>query len=246
MADDQTIVVTGGSRGIGRAICVALAGPGRRIYFNYRSDAAAAEATVAAVEAAGGSAVAVEADVTDEAAVAGLFERVADEAKGVFALVNNAGITRDGLILRMKRRDWDAVMETNLTGAFFCTRAAAKMMIRARTGRIVNISSVVGSSGNPGQANYVSAKAGLIGLTKAVARELAPRGITVNAVAPGYVETDMTRDLGEKARDAMLAGIPLGRAGTAEEVASAVAFLVSDGAAYITGQVIGVNGGMYM
>lgn len=246
MADDQTIVVTGGSRGIGRAICVALAGPGRRIYFNYRSDAAAAEATVAAVEAAGGSAVAVGADVTDEAAVAGLFERVADEAKGVFALVNNAGITRDGLILRMKRRDWDAVMETNLTGAFFCTRAAAKMMIRARTGRIVNISSVVGSSGNPGQANYVSAKAGLIGLTKAVARELAPRGITVNAVAPGYVETDMTRDLGEKARDAMLAGIPLGRAGTAEEVASAVAFLVSDGAAYITGQVIGVNGGMYM
>ena len=246
MADDQTIVVTGGSRGIGRAICVALAGPGRRIYFNYRSDAAAAETTVAAVEAAGGSAVAVEADVTDEAAVAGLFERVADEAKGVFALVNNAGITRDGLILRMKRRDWDAVMETNLTGAFFCTRAAAKMMIRARTGRIVNISSVVGSSGNPGQANYVSAKAGLIGLTKAVARELAPRGITVNAVAPGYVETDMTRDLGEKARDAMLAGIPLGRAGTAEEVASAVAFLVSDGAAYITGQVIGVNGGMYM
>lgn len=246
MADDQTIVVTGGSRGIGRAICVALAGPGRRIYFNYRSDAAAAEATVAAVEAAGGSAVAVQADVTDEAAVAGLFERVADEAKGVFALVNNAGITRDGLILRMKRRDWDAVMETNLTGAFFCTRAAAKMMIRARTGRIVNISSVVGSSGNPGQANYVSAKAGLIGLTKAVARELAPRGITVNAVAPGYVETDMTRDLGEKARDAMLAGIPLGRAGTAEEVASAVAFLVSDGAAYITGQVIGVNGGMYM
>ncbi len=246
MADDQTIVVTGGSRGIGRAICVALAGPGRRIYFNYRSDAAAAETTVAAVEAAGGSAVAVEADVTDEAAVAGLFERVADEAKGVFALVNNAGITRDGLILRMKRRDWDAVMETNLTGAFFCTRAAAKMMIRARTGRIVNISSVVGSSGNPGQANYVSAKAGLIGLTKAVARELAPRGITVNAVAPGYVETDMTRDLGDKARDAMLAGIPLGRAGTAEEVASAVAFLVSDGAAYITGQVIGVNGGMYM
>ena len=246
MADDQTIVVTGGSRGIGRAICVALAGPGRRIYFNYRSDAAAAETTVAAVEAAGGSAVAVGADVTDEAAVAGLFERVADEAKGVFALVNNAGITRDGLILRMKRRDWDAVMETNLTGAFFCTRAAAKMMIRARTGRIVNISSVVGSSGNPGQANYVSAKAGLIGLTKAVARELAPRGITVNAVAPGYVETDMTRDLGEKARDAMLAGIPLGRAGTAEEVASAVAFLVSDGAAYITGQVIGVNGGMYM
>jgi 3-oxoacyl-[acyl-carrier protein] reductase len=246
MADDQTIVVTGGSRGIGRAICVALAGPGRRIYFNYRSDAAAAETTVAAVEAAGGSAVAVGADVTDEAAVAGLFERVADEAKGVFALVNNAGITRDGLILRMKRRDWDAVMETNLTGAFFCTRAAAKMMIRARTGRIVNISSVVGSSGNPGQANYVSAKAGLIGLTKAVARELAPRGITVNAVAPGYVETDMTRDLGDKARDAMLAGIPLGRAGTAEEVASAVAFLVSDGAAYITGQVIGVNGGMYM
>ncbi len=246
MADEQTIVVTGGSRGIGRAICVALAGPGRRIYFNYRSDSAAAGETVAAVEAAGGSAVAVGADVTDEAAVAGLFERVADEARGLFALVNNAGITRDGLILRMKRRDWDAVMETNLTGAFFCIRAAAKMMIRARAGRIVNISSVVGSSGNPGQANYVSAKAGLIGLTKAVARELAPRGITVNAVAPGYVETDMTRDLGDKAREAMLAGIPLGRAGTAEEVAAAVAFLVSDGAAYITGQVIGVNGGMYM
>lgn len=246
MADEQTVVVTGGSRGIGRAICVALAGPGRRIYFNYRSDSAAAGETVAAVEAAGGSAVAVGADVSDEAAVAGLFERVADEGKGLFALVNNAGITRDGLILRMKRRDWDAVMETNLTGAFFCIRAAAKMMIRARAGRIVNITSVVGSSGNPGQANYVSAKAGLIGLTKAVARELAPRGITVNAVAPGYVETDMTRDLGEKARDAMLAGIPLGRAGTAEEVAAAVAFLVSDGAAYITGQVIGVNGGMYM
>ncbi len=246
MSETRTIIVTGGSRGIGRAICLAFAGPGARIFFNYASDAAAAEETIARVAEAGGAAEGRRMDVTDPAGVEDFFKEVIEATGRLDALVNNAGIARDGLLVRMKESDWDAVLDTNLKGAFLCAKAAARTMIRRRSGRIINVSSVVGVSGNPGQANYVSAKAGLIGLTKALARELASRNITVNAVAPGYVETDMTAALGEKAREAMLAQIPLGRAAAPEEVAGAVAFLASEAAAYITGQVIHVNGGMYM
>lgn len=242
----RTILVTGGSKGIGRAICLALAGPGSRIYFNYASDSAAAGKTEELVTAAGGIAKGVQADVASEAAVRDLFDTVLKEAGGLDVLVNNAGITRDGLVLRMKEQDWDAVMDINLKGTFRCAKLAAKTMLKQRKGRIINISSVVAFSGNPGQANYVAAKSGIIGLTKALARELASRNITVNAVAPGYVETDMTGAMTEKARSALVEQIPLGRVGMPEDVAEAVAFLASEGAEYITGQVIHVNGGMYM
>ena len=242
----KTAVVTGGSRGIGRAVCEALAEPGMLVLFNYNRAADEAQKTVALVEAAGSEAVGLQMDVTDDAQVKSFFETVMDRAGRIDVLVNNAGVTRDGLIVRMKSDHWDTVLDTNLKGAFNCTKLAAKTMMKQRYGRIINITSVVGAAGNPGQANYVAAKAGLIGLTKAVARELAPRGITANAVAPGFVETDMTRDLPEKARRAMLTRIPLGRPAEVAEVAAAVSFLASDQAAYITGQVLHVNGGMYM
>mgnify|MGYP006292311911 CR=1 FL=1 len=242
----RTILVTGGSKGIGRAICLALAGKDSRIYFNYSSDSAAAEETRKLVAAAGGRAIGIQADVASEAAVQELFDSLLKEAGGLDVLVNNAGITRDGLVLRMKEQDWDAVMDINLKGAFRCAKLAAKAMLKQRRGRIINISSVVAFSGNPGQANYVAAKSGIIGLTKALARELASRNITVNAVAPGYVETEMTGAMTEKSRSSLVEQIPLGRVGMPEDVAEAVAFLASDGAGYITGQVIHVNGGMYM
>ncbi|GBC61474.1 3-oxoacyl-[acyl-carrier-protein] reductase [Desulfonema ishimotonii] len=242
----RTVVVTGGSKGIGRAICLALAGPESRIYFNYASDSHGAEETEKQVRDAGGEAVAVKVDVASGEAVKAFFDRVLDETGRVDVLVNNAGITRDGLIMRMKEQDWDDVMAVNLRGTFHCSKIVSKAMLRQRSGRIINISSVVGVTGNPGQANYVAAKAGIIGLTKALARELASRGITVNAVAPGYVETDMTADLADRAKDAMISQVPLGRAGTPEDIAATVAFLASDQAAYITGQVIHVSGGMYM
>ncbi|MFW5639949.1 MAG: 3-oxoacyl-[acyl-carrier-protein] reductase [Thermodesulfobacteriota bacterium] len=242
----RTILVTGGSKGIGRAICLALAGPDSRIYFNYSSDSAAAEKTEELVAAAGGRVKGIQADVASEASVRDLFDSIVKEAGGLDVLVNNAGITRDGLVLRMKEQDWDAVMDINLKGTFRCAKLAAKTMLKQRKGRIINISSVVAFSGNPGQANYVAAKSGIIGLTKALARELASRNITVNAVAPGYVETDMTGAMTDKARSALVEQIPLGRVGMPEDVAEAVAFLASEGAGYITGQVIHVNGGMYM
>ncbi len=250
--DNYTVVVTGGSRGIGRAICLALARPDTQIYFNYFSptdpegEMAAAAETERQVAAVDGSAVGRSVNVAVEKEVEAFFQEVIDATGRIDVLVNNAGITKDGLLVRMKETDWDVVLDINLKGAFTCTKIAAKAMMKQRSGRIINISSVVGVTGNPGQANYSASKAGLIGLTKTTARELAPRGITVNAVAPGFIETDMTASLSEKARDAMLNQVPLMRAGQPEDVAAAVAFLASENASYITGQVIHVSGGMYI
>ncbi len=248
MADaiKRTILVTGGSRGIGRGICRAGAQVDNHIFFNYSSDAEAAAQTEKLVTEAGGRATGTRVNVASEKEVSEFVGRALDETGRINVLVNNAGITRDGLIVRMKEADWDDVLDINLKGAFHCIKAASKTMLRQRSGRIINVSSVVGASGNPGQANYVASKAGIIGLTKAVAKELASRNIAVNAVAPGFIETDMTASVPDKARAAMVAQIPLGRAGTAQDIASAVVFLASDQAAYITGQVIHVSGGMYM
>jgi 3-oxoacyl-[acyl-carrier protein] reductase len=242
----RTILVTGGSRGIGRGICLAFARSGNHIYFNYSSAGEAAAQTEKLVAEAGGTATGIQVNVASEEEVIGFVARALDETGRIDVLVNNAGITRDGLIVRMKEADWEAVLNVNLKGAFLCTKAVTKPMMKQRYGRIINVSSVVGVSGNPGQANYVASKAGIIGLTKGVARELASRGITANVVAPGYIETDMTADLPDKAKDAMVSQIPLGRSGTPEDIAAAVVFLASDQAAYITGQVLHVSGGMYM
>jgi 3-oxoacyl-[acyl-carrier protein] reductase len=248
----RTIVVTGGSRGIGRAICIAFAGSDAHVYFNYFSptdpaaEAAAAADTEKRMADAGGSANGICVNVASESEVKQFFEKIINETGRIDVLVNNAGITKDGLLVRMKEKDWDAVLEINLKAAFRCLQIAAKTMMKQRYGRIINIASVVGAIGNPGQANYVASKAGLIGLTKTAARELASRGITVNAIAPGFIQTDMTAALPEKTREAMLSQIPLGRPGNPEDVAAVVAFLTSNGAAYITGQVIHVSGGMYM
>lgn len=240
-----TALVTGGSRGIGRTVALTLAAAGYQIYFTYVSRPEAAQQTVADIEAAGGSARAFCLDSGDSEAVSRFF---AEEIKGkvhLSVLVNNAGITRDTLVLRMKDEDFDAVVNTNLRGAFLFLREAAKIMTRQRDGRIINISSVVGQMGNAGQINYSAAKAGLIGMTKSAAKELGSRSVTVNAVAPGFIETDMTASLAEDVRKAYVSAIPLGRLGSAQDVADAVAFLASDKAAYITGQVIAVNGGLY-
>lgn len=242
----QTVVVTGGSRGIGRELCCAFAKAGARIFFSYVSAPDEADETCRLVAGLGGKADALRADATSEDALAAFFRTVLDETGRVDVLINNAGISRDGLIVRMKPSDWDLVLNTNLRGAFICTKIAAKTMLRQQSGRIINIASVVGASGNPGQANYAAAKAGLIGLTKATARELASRNITVNAIAPGFIETDMTAALDPKAREALLSQIPGGRMGRPEEVAAAALFLASENAGYITGQVIHVNGGLYM
>lgn len=249
---ERVVVVTGGSRGIGRSICQALAAPGTHIFFNYFSpsdpeaeEAAAAE-TIELLDAAGAKAAGICANVAVQSEVADFFDKVMNETGRVDVLVNNAGITRDSLLVRMKEEEWDAVISVNLKGPFLCTQIAAKIMMKQRSGRIINIASVVGAMGNAGQANYVAAKAGIIGLTKTAAKELAPRGVTVNAVAPGFIETDMTAKLPEKVQAAMVATIPLGRAGQPEDVAASVRFLASDAAAYLTGQVIHVSGGMYM
>lgn len=244
-AEAPTALVTGGSRGIGRAICKALARDGFQVLLTYVSKPESANETVAEIEAAGGVAKALPLDVSDPAAIAAFFAGEIKDKCNLAVLVNNAGITRDGFLIRMKDADFDAVLGTNLRGAFVCTREAAKIMGKKRFGRIISISSVVGQTGNAGQANYAAAKAGLIGMCKACAKELASRGITVNAVAPGFIETDMTAKLSDDIRASLLASIPLGRMGAAEDVADAVAFLASDRAAYITGQVLAVNGGMY-
>ncbi|WP_448603739.1 3-oxoacyl-[acyl-carrier-protein] reductase [Thermoleptolyngbya sp.] len=240
----QVAIVTGASRGIGRAIALALAAEGATVAVNYASSSGAADAVVAEIAGTGGEAIALQADVSKADQVDALFAAVMEKWGRVDVLVNNAGITRDTLLLRMKPEDWQAVIDLNLTGVFLCTRAASKIMLKQKSGRIVNISSVVGLIGNPGQANYSAAKAGVIGFTKSVAKELAPRGITVNAIAPGFIATDMTHGLDS---DSILKMIPLGRYGQAEEVAGATRFLAADpAAAYITGQVLNVDGGMVM
>ena len=246
LLEGKVALVTGGSRGIGRAIALKLAGEGAAVAINYAGNAKAAEEVKASIEAAGGKAMVVQADVSSAEAVDAMVEAVVNELGGIDILVNNAGITRDGLLMRMKEADWDAVINTNLKGVFYCTKAVSKLMMKKRSGRIVNMASVVGLTGNAGQANYAAAKSGVIGFSKSIAKELASRGITVNMVAPGYIETDMTAVLSDKVREAMISTVPLARAGQAEDVAGAVLFLVSDMASYITGQVINVDGGMVM
>jgi len=239
-------VVTGGSRGIGRAIVLRLATQGADVAFSYRGNQAAAQETAAAVEAIGRRALAVQGDVTDPAAAEAVVAAALAAFGSIDILVNNAGITRDDLIMRMSIDAWREVLETNLFGAFYTTKAVTRPMLRARSGRIVNITSVSGQAGQTGQANYSAAKAGLIGLTKATARELASRGITANAVAPGFVLTELTAGLPEALTAELVARTPLGRFGTVEEVAAAVAFLASDEAAFITGQVLAIDGGLVM
>ncbi len=243
---DKVAVVTGGSRGIGRAISTTLAAAGATVVVNYQRNAAAAEETVAAITAADGAAISVQADVSVAEDVERLFKTVIERYGTVDILVNNAGITRDTLLLRMKEDDFDAVIDTNLRGVYLCTKAALRPMTKARSGRIINITSVVGLIGNAGQSNYAAAKAGIIGFTRAVAREMASRNITVNAVAPGYIETELTAGLGDQVRAAILKAIPLGRLGAPQDVANLVCFLASDAAAYITGQTLTVDGGMVM
>src|SRR5687768_12042073 len=234
----KVALVTGASRGIGRAIALVLAGSGAAVIVNYRGQAEAAAEVVARIEAAGGRATAVQADVSQAADVERLVKATTDTYGSLDILVNNAGITRDNLLLRMKDDEWDSVIDTNLRGTYLLTKAVLRPMMRARWGRIITITSVVGLMGNAGQANYAAAKAGLIGFTKSVAREMASRGITANAVAPGFVETDITSGLNDTVRQAALAAIPLGRWAQPDEVAGAVAFLASDAAAYITGQTL--------
>jgi 3-oxoacyl-[acyl-carrier protein] reductase len=242
----RTIVVTGGSKGIGQAICVAFAAPGTDIFFNFSSEESTGQKTEKAISAAGGAAFGMRVNVAFEKEVSAFFKTIVDQTGRIDVLVNNAGITRDNLLLRLKEKDWDAVMDINLKGAFLCIKAAARTMIQQRFGRIINITSIAGVAGNPGQANYSASKAGLIGLTKTAAKELASRNITVNAIAPGFIETDMTAILPEKTKTEMIPQIPMGRSGTPEDVARLAVFLASDAAGYITGQVIHVNGGMYI
>jgi 3-oxoacyl-[acyl-carrier protein] reductase len=244
--DGKIAVVTGGSRGIGKALCLRLAGMGATVVVNYVSRPDAAEATVASIQEAGGNAVACQFDVADSEQVQAAFKKILADFGRVDILVNNAGITRDGLIAMMKEQAWDEVIDTNLKGAFNCIKAVSRPMMKQRWGRIVSITSVIGFAGNAGQANYAAAKAGMVGLTRSVAKELASRGVTVNGVAPGYIDTDMTKELAEEITEKIKAEIPMNSLGTVEDVAAAVAYLVSEEARYVTGQFIHVNGGMFM
>ncbi|MEK5279569.1 MULTISPECIES: 3-oxoacyl-[acyl-carrier-protein] reductase [Paenibacillus] len=242
----QTALVTGGSRGIGRSIALVLAEHGVKVAVNYAGSEAAAQETVARIVELGSEGIALRGDVGNSEQAENLVKEVLNTWGRIDIVVNNAGITRDNLIMRMKEEEFDQVIETNLKGVFNCLKAATRPMMKQRYGRIINISSVVGVTGNPGQANYSAAKAGVIGLTKASARELSSRGITVNCIAPGFIDTDMTRELSEEVRSELEKGIPLARLGRPEEIAMAVVFLASEGAAYMTGQTLHVDGGMYM
>lgn len=242
----KVALVTGGSRGIGRAVALKLAENGADVAINYAGNTAAAEEVKAAIEKLSRKAMLVQGSVADTDGVQSLVNQVVKELGRLDILINNAGITRDGLLMRMKEADWDAVLETNLKGVFNCSKAVMRTMMKQKSGRIVNMASVVGEMGNAGQANYAAAKAGVIGFTKSLAKEVASRGITVNAVAPGFIATDMTKVLTDDQKAEMARSIPLGRAGQPEDVANAVLFLVSDEAAYITGQVLNVDGGMVM
>lgn len=246
MLTGKIAVVTGASRGIGKAIAVKLASQGAAVVINYNGSREKAEAVKAEIEAQGGTAYLYQCDVSDYAACETFIQDVIKEHGSLDILVNNAGITRDGLLMKMSEEDFDRVLNTNLKGTFNTIRFATRQMIKQRGGRIINMSSVVGVSGNAGQANYAASKAGVIGLTKAVAREVASRGITVNAIAPGFIQTDMTDVLSDKVKEAMVGQIPLGRFGQTQDIAEAVAFLASEGAGYITGQVLHVDGGMVM
>lgn len=246
LLDGKIALVTGGSRGIGRAIALRLAEEGAKVAINYAGNQTAAEEVKAIIEQHGGTAMIVQTDVSDSTAAAEMVARVHEELGGLDILVNNAGITRDTLLVRMKDEDFDAVINTNLKGIYSCTKAAAKFMTKQRSGRIVNLSSVVGEIGNIGQTNYAAAKAGVIGFSKAAAKEFAARHVTVNVVAPGFIDTDMTAVLKDSIREKLIEGIPLGALGKPEHVADAVLFLVSDAASYITGQVLNVDGGMVM
>ncbi len=246
MLTGKIAVVTGAGRGIGRAIALKFVQMGSKVVVNYRSSAAQVEELLALIKNSGGEAIAIQADVSKEEDAKRLIEEAVKHFGRVDILVNNAGITKDNLMMRMSEQDYDSVMDTNLKGTFFCTKYASSVMLKQKSGKIINISSVVGLMGNIGQANYAASKAGVIGMTKAVARELASRGITVNAVAPGFIETDMTDQLSDKVKEATIASIPLKRYGAAEEVAGAVSFLATDAANYITGHVLTVDGGLAM
>lgn len=246
MLEGKVALVTGASRGIGRETALTLAGCGAAVAVNYNGSKERADEVVKEIAANGGRAIAIQANVALPQDTEKLFDETLAAFGKVDILVNNAGITKDNLILKMSEEEYDAVLDTNLKGAFLCMKHAAKLMLKQRGGRIINIASISGVVGNAGQANYCAAKAGLIGLTKSLARELGSRGITVNAVAPGFIETDMTQKLPDQVKEGMLAQIPLKRAGSAKDVAQAVAFLASDGASYITGQTLQVNGGMNM
>jgi 3-oxoacyl-[acyl-carrier protein] reductase len=245
-ANGQVALVTGGSRGIGRAIAVALGEAGAYVVINYRGNQEAAEATLEELHGRGGQGELCRFDVAVEAEIDAAVKKIVDGQGKVDILVNNAGVTSDTLLIRTKAQDWDQVIGTNLKGTVLCTKVVCRAMIRQRYGRIVNLSSVVGQTGNAGQSIYAATKAGILGFTKSVARELAARGITVNAVAPGFIETEMTATLSPQLQEEFLRSIPLGRFGTSEEVAQLVVFLTGPGAAYITGQVMNVNGGLYM
>ena len=246
MLKGKTAVITGASRGIGRAIALKLAKQGANVVVNYRNSVDAVAQVVKEIEALGVKVLAIQADISSYSDVEKMMKKCVEEFGSIDILVNNAGITKDGLLMRMKEEDFDSVIDINLKGAFNCTRHVSAIMLKQRSGRIINISSVTGITGNAGQVNYSAAKAGIIGMTKSVAREFGSRGVTCNAVAPGFIQTDMTESLPNKVKDAMMSTIPLKRLGRPEDVANVVAFLATDEAAYITGQVINVDGGMVM